>query len=606
MERIQIPEKLKQARRALDSLSQVKILDDWKFDHELKIWFLHLGISIKYETSYFPQLSQWYVIAEDEYPKGKIKLYPDVENSINVTLYHQSNNSKLEKNGLWRKGALCLERNTISGFQEEPYSVDERLLYHVSRAINWLESAARNKLVLDNELFELPDFSLAYVSEIQFAFSENCVTYMQWQSTNCRYGIAELDVYKSKPFVYYVKYFKSLNGDIEHRTQWGNFLSKTNIATPTKAPWILLKYPPVINEWQAPETLSELIDACNNQDIDIMNVLEKVVPKIRDGKHHLLLLGFPIPRVFGGETESIFWMAMYLPVVSYGEKTANGFRNNHKGWWFRDKREVLTRKMKLEWLISENWNQQEISQRGKLDDFLVRKKVLLLGAGCIGASVAEILVRAGVYDLTITDFDKFEIGNLSRHVLNIGNIGESKEQSLSNYLNSLNPHANIEVIKDILTIDEEYKTNIDLDKYDIIIDCTGENNVLDIFEKVIFTKSHIIASVSVGLGAKHLYITLMSGNSFSFDSFYKLISPYLQKERRLFDEYNLPRNGIGCWHPTFPGRSDDIWLAASTAVKVIENYIVLKPEKTLSIVYKQEEKNGIFEGYILVEKKENR
>lgn len=606
MERIQIPDKLKQARRALDSLSQVKILDDWNFDNELKVWFLHLGISIKYETSYFPQLSQWYVIAEDEYPKGKIKLYPDVENSINVTLYHQSNNSKLEKNGLWRKGALCLERNTISGFQEEPYSVDERLLYHVSRAINWLESAAQNKLVLDNELFELPDFSLAYVSEIQFAFSENCVTYMQWQSTNCRYGIAELDVYKSKPFVYYVKYFKSLNGDIEHRTQWGNFLSKTNIATPIKAPWILLKYPPVINEWQAPETLSELIDACNNQDIDIMNVLEKVVPKIRDGKHHLLLLGFPIPRVFGGETESIFWMAMYLPVVSYGEKTANGFRNNHKGWWFRDKREVLTRKMKLEWLISENWNQQEISQRGKLDDLLVRKKVLLLGAGCIGASVAEILVRAGVYDLTIADFDKFEIGNLSRHVLNIGNIGKSKEQSLSNYLNSLNPHANIEVIKYILTIDEEYKTNIDLDKYDIIIDCTGENNVLDIFEKVIFTKSHIIASVSVGLGAKHLYITLMSGNSFSFDSFYKLISPYIQKERMLFDEYNLPRNGIGCWHPTFPGRSDDIWLAASTAVKVIENYIVLKPEKTLSIVYKQKEKNGIFEGYILVEKKEDR
>ncbi len=49
---------------------------------------------------------------------------------------------------------------------------------------------------------------------------------MQWQSTNSRYGIAELDVYKSKPFVYYVKCFKSLNGDIEHRTQWGNFLSK--------------------------------------------------------------------------------------------------------------------------------------------------------------------------------------------------------------------------------------------------------------------------------------------------------------------------------------------------------------------------------------------
>lgn len=605
MERIQIPDKLKQARRALDSLLQVKILDDWNFDNELKVWFLHLGISIKYETSYFPQLSQWYVIAEDKYPKGKIKIYPDVENSINVTLYHQANNSELEKNGLWRKGALCLERNTISGFQGEPYSVDERLLYHVSRAIIWLELAAQNKLVLDNELFELPEFSLTYVSKMQFVFSEDCVTFMQWQSTDCRYGIAELDVYKNKPSVYYVKYFKSLNGNIVHRTKWGSHLSKTNIFPSINAPWILLEHLPVINEWQAPETLDELITVCNSQQIDIMNILEQVVSKIRDGNHHLLLLGFPIPRVFGGETESIFWMAMYLPVLSYGEKTANGFRTNQKGWWFRDKRDVLTRKMKLEWIISENWNQQEILQRGKLNDLLLRKKILLLGAGCIGASVAEILVRAGLYNLTIVDSDIFEIGNLSRHVLNISNIGELKEQSLSDYLDSLNPHANIEVIKDILTIDEEYKTNIDLDKYDIIIDCTGEHNVLDIFEKVVFTKSHIITSVSVGLGAKHLYISLMSGNSFSFGLFYELILPYIQKERELFDDYSLPRNGIGCWHPTFPGRSDDIWLAASTAVKAIENYIVFKPEKTLSVVYEQKENNGIFEGYILVEKKED-
>ena len=56
MERIQIPDKLKQARRALDSLLQVKILDDWKFDNELKIWFLHLGISIKYENILFSSI----------------------------------------------------------------------------------------------------------------------------------------------------------------------------------------------------------------------------------------------------------------------------------------------------------------------------------------------------------------------------------------------------------------------------------------------------------------------------------------------------------------------------------------------------------------------
>lgn len=605
MERTKILDKLKQARRALDSLSQVKILDDWKFDNELKIWFLHLGISIRYETSYFPQLSQWYVVAEDKYPKGKIKIYPDVENSIKVTLYHQSNNAKVEKNGLWRKGALCLEINTMSAFQPEPYSVDERLLYHVKRAINWLELAAKNKLVLDNEPFELPEFTLSNVLEMQFAFSEDVVTFMQWESTDCKYGIAELDVYKSKPFVYYVKHFKSLNGNIEHYTQWGSYLSKTNISPPINAPWILLKQPPVINEWQAPETLGDLIDACSSQHIDVMNVLKNVVSKIRDGRRHLLLLGFPIPKIFGGEPEIIFWKALYLPVVSYGKKTAKGFRTNQQGWWLRDKSEVLTKKTKIDWIISENWNQQEISQRGKMNNSLLRKKMLIVGAGCIGASVAEIFVRSGVYNLTIVDSDIFEVGNLSRHVLNINNIGELKELSLCNYLNSLNPHTNVEVINDTLTIDEEFKTNIDLDKYDIIIDCTGENSVLDIIQNCDFSRNHIFASISVGLGAKRLYITLMNDNTFDFNSFGDLISPYLRSEKVLYNDYDLPRNGIGCWHPTFPGRSDDVWLAVSTATKAIENYIILKSEKTLSLVYEQRENNGVFEGYMLVDKKED-
>lgn len=605
MEPKQILDKLNQARRALDSLSQVEIIDEWNFENELNIWYLHLNIAIEYKTTYFPQISQWYIIVDSNYPKGKIKVYPDVKNSITVTLYHQANNSKIERNGLWRKGALCLEVNTISTFQSEPYSVDERLLYHVKRAINWLELAAKGQLVADNEPFELPEFTLSNVLEMQFAFSEDIVTFMQWESTDCRYGIAELDVYKSKPFVYYVKQFKSLNGNIEHYTQWGKHLSKTNISPPINAPWILLKQPPVINEWQAPETLGDLIDACNSQHIDVMNVLKNVVSKIRDGKRHLLLLGFPVPKTFGGEPEIVFWKALYLPVVSYGKKTAKGFRTNQQGWWLRDKSEVLTRKTKLDWIISENWNQQEISQRGKMNDFLLRKKMLLVGAGCVGASVAEILVRSGIYNLTVVDSDIFEVGNLSRHVLNVGNIGELKELSLCSYLNSLNPHANVEVINDTLTIDEEFKTNIALDKYDIIIDCTGENSVLDVFQRADFRKSHIIASISVGLGAKHLYMTIMNGTTFYFNSFYKLISPYIQSERDLFDDYNLPRNGIGCWHPTFPARSDDVWLAAATAVKAIENYIITKSEKTLSIVYEQRENDGIFEGYILVDKKED-
>lgn len=605
MESKQILSKLNRARRALDALSQVEIIDEWEFDKELNIWHLHLDITIDYETKYFPQISKWYIVVASDYPKGSIKVYPDVKDSITVTLYHQANNSEVERNGLWRKGALCLEVNTLSAFQPEPCNVDERLIYHVKRAVNWLELAARGQLVTDTELFELPEFTLSNILKMQFAFSEDTVTFTQWESTDCRYGIAELDVYKSNPFVYYVKCFKSLTGNIEHHTQWGKYLSKTSIPTPINAPWILLKQTPIINEWQAPETMGDLIDACNSQHIDIMNVLKNTVSKIRDGRRHLLLLGFPVPKTFGGEPEIIFWQALYLPIVSHGGKTANGFRANPQGWWLRDKSEVLTRNIRLDWIISENWNQQEISQRGKINDFILRKKILLVGAGCIGASIAEILVRSGVYNLTIIDSDIFEVGNLSRHVLNVNDIGGFKGLSLCNYLNSLNPHANVEVINNALTIDEKLKTNIDLDKYRIIIDCTGENSVLDIIQSYDFKKRHIFASVSVGLGAKRLYITLMNNQAFNFNTFFDLIAPYLQSEKALYNDYNLPRNGIGCWHPTFPGRSDDVWLAASTATKAIENYIITESEKTISLVYEQRESNGIFEGYMLVDKTED-
>lgn len=84
-----------------------------------------------------------------------------------------------------------------------------------------------------------------------------------------------------------------------------------------------------------------------------------------------------------------------------------------------------------------------------------------------------------------------------------------------------------------------------------------------------------------------------------------MISPYLQSEKTLYNDYNLPRNGIGCWHPTFPGRSDDIWIAAATSVKALENYIISASPKTLLLVYKQREDNGIFESYEVVEKRED-
>lgn len=597
-----IPEKLRSARRALDSLKQISIINDWEFDEQLNNWYLRLAIAISNEKVFLPKKSNWYVVVETIYPQGKISVYPDIENSLSATLYHQANNSEIEVNGLWRKGALCLELNTVDRNEREPFDNDIRLLFHISRAITWLEAAISSTLISEGEPFELPDFKLSNMSKIHFVFSEDVVTFMQWESSEIKFGIAELDVYKSNPLFYYVKNFNNLNGKNAQNVQWGKFLSQLHTPKLMSAPWLLLKQVPVLNVWQAPSTLKDLVNICHEQDIDFLNILRLISPKIRDGKRHPFLIGFPIPKYFQGEDHIIFWQAFYLPALSSGKWTTKGFRTNEKGFWRRDRLEILTDDTKLQWIESQNWNQNEIATRGKICDSMQRKNILLVGAGCLGASIAEILVRDGIYNLTIADFDLLEIGNLCRHTLSLSDVGEIKEDSLGKHLNRINPNAIVDVINKKLNFDENYQSNIDLEKYDIIIDCTGSKAILEGFNHVKLKCKHILASASVGFGAKRLYLSMMKECTFDFSLFFKLISTYLQEEKIYYDDFELPRDGIGCWHPTFPARSDDIWLAAATAVKNIENYILNGSDENVSFVYEQKQADGYFEGYKMVGK----
>lgn len=598
---------LKIARRELDSLyPDVRIIDDWKYDDMNQKWYLHLSISIDMDNNYFPKTSQWYVVVDSIYPQGRIKIFPDVNNSIQTTLYHQANNYRINRNGLWRKGSLCVDVNTLTNCNPEPFSVEGRLLYHVKRAIDWLSAAANERLVSNKELFELPEFNDNALLDIQFAFSEDTFTYQQWEDAECNCGVVDIDYFKSNPTIYYAKTFYSFNNKPVHYTHWGSALDKQNSKKIRKVPWVLLKSVPILFDWQVPETWEELLRICQLQGFNLMDILKQSAKHLRDGYPHLFLLGFPIPKYWFADNEIIYWKAFQLPVLSYGTKTARGFRTKSIGYWQRDITEVFKPHLTIDWIISENWNQDEISQRGKIARTIQSKNILLLGAGCIGASIAEILVRSGVYNITIADSDIFEIGNLSRHILSLKSIGNSKCTSLYAYLNSLNPHAKVEYIDQKIKIVNDkgiQHFNIDIDKYDIIIDCTGENSILELFSNYIFKHTHYYASVSVGFGAKKLYINMQNGTTFNFDKFVELISPYIEAELQNIDEYTLPRDGIGCWHPTFPARSDDIWIAASISVKAIEKYVESQQTKQLSLVYEQKE-TDCYEGYFLIDRRE--
>jgi hypothetical protein len=89
------------------------------------------------------------------------------------------------------------------------------------------------------------------------------------------------------------------------------------------------------------------------------------IPSIRDGREHLALLGFAIPAKAGDAPRQMHWQAIKLPVLSSGNRTAPGFRTNAKGYWHRDRTQMLHNKALVVWQASENWHAEQLSTRGR-------------------------------------------------------------------------------------------------------------------------------------------------------------------------------------------------------------------------------------------------
>ncbi|HHY79435.1 MAG TPA: sulfur carrier protein ThiS adenylyltransferase ThiF, partial [Thermoanaerobacter sp.] len=79
----------------------------------------------------------------------------------------------------------------------------------------------------------------------------------------------------------------------------------------------------------------------------------------------------------------------------------------------------------------------------KMLDKLSRVKILLIGCGGLGSNVAVMLIRSGIKNLTIVDFDEVDILNLNRQNYFLHHVGEKKVLALKDTLFKINPHANI-------------------------------------------------------------------------------------------------------------------------------------------------------------------
>lgn len=97
-------------------------------------------------------------------------------------------------------------------------------------------------------------------------------------------------------------------------------------------------------------------------------------------------------------------------------------------------------------------------------------RIAVFGLGGVGGSAVDALARSGVSSLTIVDNDVVSITNINRQLIaNHKSIGKKKTDVMEEHLLSINP--NIKVGKLDLFYLPETSDQIDLSKFDYVLDC---------------------------------------------------------------------------------------------------------------------------------------
>lgn len=231
-----------------------------------------------------------------------------------------------------------------------------------------------------------------------------------------------------------------------------------------------------------------------------------------------------------------------------------------------------------------------------MESAITSKRTVLIGGGAVGSAVAEMLTRGGSERLTIVDPDRLRTGNLVRHTLTLDDVEENKGTALARRLNKVGPHTDVDYV-DSSFPPEDITAISKIRLAEIVIDSSGSDEVIE--EMARFDWQHEIVFCSIALGARGRRVFVFGQRAvlFSAEAFRSAIAPWLIRERQeVATGPEFPREGIGCWHPVFPARADDVWLLSATAVKLLERFLNEKSALSFFEVYEQVQEHGTFAG----------
>ncbi len=387
--------------------------------------------------------------------------------------------------------------------------------------------------------------SVLLFTEVDFKFNKGEFGYFTY--SHLANGIGTDSTYNT----YIVQGFEINNHEFE--TKWSKYYKafKKN-----RGIFVFIDEPPVEKKRFAISNWSQLGDFLDEDSLRFIYNIGRENKASKDKANSIpLMLGYYVNK------DEVHWQAIQLSLIDfpvYGEKSE--IKGKYIGR-LKDK--------SIEWMQTKNSSYEYFFGRGTLSESITNGNILIIGIGAIGSMIANTLVRGGCKKMTLVDYDIKEPENVCRSEYNFSTGISSKTVDLSIQLSNISPFVDIirnELLMDVAKVfsdKDEWKKVFKnhLEQFDFIIDCTADNDVAYILDKVDIKGK--IMSISVTNHSKDLICV------FNPDLYRWLNDIFTNTHQNLEDLYNP----TGCWNPTFKASYNDISVLVQYALKHINNSI---------------------------------
>lgn len=126
---------------------------------------------------------------------------------------------------------------------------------------------------------------------------------------------------------------------------------------------------------------------------------------------------------------------------------------------------------------------------------LIAAKVLVVGAGGLGAPLLQYLAAAGIGTLGVIDHDTVDLSNLQRQVIHrTSDVGIPKVESARRALHEINPEVTVRAHNERLTVENARRV---IDDYDLVADGSDNFATRYLLNDVCFSLRKTLVSAAI-------------------------------------------------------------------------------------------------------------